>query len=239
MVGRGAVGPLEAPAGDRVCLVAAMVSWVVGVEVPAGRADIAEPCAGVAAEAGLDAILEVEVEPEVILEDVEAGRGDAAIEPLVDGDIPPCGAIAPFSAVPPDAVVPLGDAVMEDVDGVMALSDAATGTGAMDVSVAGSSAGLLQAATDRAATPAAISRAVFIRLSPLRPEVDRHGCRTIAVDRCSRKCDLRIRRPSGRRTGLLPFRRTKAGRWRGCRRDRSRPRSGLRCRAGEPPGPTG
>lgn len=102
MFGRGAVAPLEAPAGDRVCLVAATVSSVLGVE-DAVRADMAEPWAD---EVVAGAIVDAEPELEVILEaagalvvvlevEVDAERGEADIEPLAAGAMPPWGAIAP------------------------------------------------------------------------------------------------------------------------------------------------
>ena len=101
MFGRGAVAPLEAPAGDRVCLVAATVSSVVGVEDAAVRADMPEPWAD---EVVAGAIVDAEPELEVILEaagalvvvlEVAVERGEADIEPPAAGAMPPWGAIAP------------------------------------------------------------------------------------------------------------------------------------------------
>lgn len=61
----------------------------------------------------------------------------------------------------------LSDGALLDAALDMAPSDAAMGVALIAVSAAGSDAGLLQAAKDRAATPAAIIRAVFIGRSPL------------------------------------------------------------------------
>lgn len=81
-------------------MVAATVSSVLGVE-DAVRADMAEPWAD---EVVAGAIVDAEPEPEVILEaegalvvvlEVAVERGEADIEPLAAGAMPPWGAIAP------------------------------------------------------------------------------------------------------------------------------------------------
>lgn len=154
----GAVAPLDAPPGDNVPLVAATVSCVVGVALFIAPPDTVVPDAGA----------------------IRSGAGlDDDIAPPAGAVLPLDGAIAPLDG----AMLPLAGAMAPELAGAMAeVSEALSAADIAPpvVAGAGSSAGLLQAATDRAARPAAAIIRVFMdfsqddRLGPVGPPFSAH-----------------------------------------------------------------
>lgn len=136
----GAVEPLDAPPGDRVPLVAATVSWLLGAGLFAAPPDIEVVDAG--------AMLP------------EAGA-DEDMAPLDGAILPPAGAMLPLAG----AIAPELAGAMAEVFEALSVADIAPPVVAGGVS----SAGLLQALTDRAATPAATIIRVFMDFSQRRP----------------------------------------------------------------------
>ena len=135
----GAVAPLDAPPGDRVPLVAATVSWLVGVGLFAAPPDIDVPEAGA---------IDSDEEPA----DIAPPAGAPVAEPPDGAMLPLAGAIAPELA-----------GAMEEVFAALSVADIADSAAG-----AGSWAGLLQAVTERAATPAATIIRVFMEFSQKR-----------------------------------------------------------------------
>jgi len=156
------VAPLDAPPGDRVPRVAATVSRVVGMDPVIEAPEVEEaPAGSMVCEPLARAPLE-EPEPEP---EPEPERAPVIFPPDEDEDED----VAPALAASP-APFPAGAMALSAV--FMALSPAAIV--ASSTAVAVSSAGWLQAASDRAARPPAIIRVVFMQNSQPR-SLDRKG----------------------------------------------------------------